>query len=84
MYMYEQCTYKYVLVTHVYINICNYLRCLTRGVIRVSPQHNFADLVQNAMGLFKIPLGLFPCLIREVFLQKVKKIYCFLLQFRQL
>jgi hypothetical protein len=71
MYMYEQNT---VLFTHVYIHICNYLWCLTRGVIRVSPQHNFADLVQNAMGLSKIPLGPFPCLIREVFLQEIKKI----------
>ena len=63
---------------------CTYLWCLTRGVIRVSPQYNFADLMQNAVGLFKIPLALFPSLIREVFLKKVKKIDCFLLQFWQL
>ncbi len=77
MNMYERCT-------DVYMHICTYLWSLTRGVIRVSPKHYFADLVQNAMGLFKIPLGLFPGLIREVFLQKVKEIDCFLLQFRQL
>ena len=68
----------------MYIHMCTYFWCLTRGIIRVAPQHNFADLVQNAMGFFKIPLGLFPGLIREVFLQEIKKIYRFLLQFRQL
>jgi hypothetical protein len=40
--------------------------------------------MQIAVGLFKIPLALFPGLIREVFLKKVKKIDCFLLQFWQL
>ena len=69
---------------NVYIHVCTYLWCLTRGVIRVSPQHNFADLMQNAVCLFKIPLGLLPCLIREVFLKEVKKINCFLLQLGQL
>jgi hypothetical protein len=76
--MYEMITCVYVLCTDVYIHICTYLWCLTQGVIRVSSQHNFADLVQNAMVLFKIPLGLFPGLIREVFLQEVKKVDCFL------
>jgi hypothetical protein len=48
----------YVQCTDVYIHICTYLWCLTQGVIQVSRQHNFTELVQNAMGLFKIPLGL--------------------------
>ena len=76
--------YMYIVCTDVYIHICIYLWCLTRGVIGVSPQHNFADLVQNAVGRFKIPFGLLPGLIREVFRQEIKKIDCFLLQFRQL
>ncbi len=82
MNMYEESIYVYVPCTDVYVHICTYLWCLTQGVIQVSPQQNFADLVQNAMGLFKIPLGLFPGLIREVFLQEIKKIDRFLLQFR--
>jgi hypothetical protein len=36
------------------------------------------------MGLFKIPLGLFPGLIRQIFPQEVKKIDSFLVQIRQL
>ena len=79
-YIYKVQTYK--CNAHTYnIDVCTmyihgltvykhifYLWCLTRSVIRVSPQHNFADLVQDAVCLFEIPLGLLPGLIREVFL----------------
>ena len=32
----------YIHSLNVYIHVCTYLWCLTRGVIRVSPQHNFS------------------------------------------
>ena len=41
------------------LTTCTYLWSLTRGVICVAPKHHFADLVQNAVCFFKIPLGLF-------------------------
>ena len=41
------------------LTTCTYLWSLTRAVICVAPKHNFADLVQNAVCFFKIPLGLF-------------------------
>ena len=74
--MYRQQTYM--------LTTCKYLWSLTRGVICVAPKHNLADLVQNAVCLFKIPFGLFPGLIREMFLQDVEKINRFLVQIRQL
>ena len=73
-------------IVHTWYVNCAYVFGLTSGAWHkvLSPQQNFADLVQNAMCLFKIPLGLFHCLIREVFLKDVKKINRFLLQFRHL
>ncbi len=35
---------------------CKYLKSLTRGVIRITPQIDLPDLVQNASCLLKIPL----------------------------
>jgi hypothetical protein len=68
----------------MYIHVCTYLWYLTRRIIHISPQHNFADLVQNAVCLFKIPFGLFLGLFQEVLLQEVKKIDSFLVQVRQI
>jgi hypothetical protein len=61
-----------------------YLRSLTRGVIRIAPQDDLSDLVQNAVRLLKIPLLLFPSLIRQVALQKVEELNSLVLQLRKL
>ena len=57
---------------------------MTRGVVRISPQDDLQDLVQNAVLLLEIPLRLFPCLVRQVPLQEVEKSNSLVLQFREL
>ncbi len=42
-------------------------------VVRIAPQDDLPDLVQNAAGLLEIPLPLSPCLVRQVLLQEVEK-----------
>ncbi len=41
---------------------------------RITPQNDLPDLVQNAVSLLKIPLALFPSLVRQIALQKVKEL----------
>jgi hypothetical protein len=59
-----------------YVQMCTYTFVLTSGawhkVLSEFP-HSTISLT------LCIPLGLFPSLIREVCLQVIKKIYCFLL-----
>jgi O-antigen ligase len=58
-------------ITHYAIT---YLWCLARSVVRVAPQHDLTDLMQNAVSFLEIPLALFTCLVREVFLQEIEKV----------
>ena len=68
--MHVHCSYKYAFkIVCIYMVCTLYIRvhtCLDLPLVldtrclRVSPQQNFADLVQNAMCLFEILLGLLP------------------------
>jgi hypothetical protein len=66
IYSVQNSTYWYIPV-----HTPTYLGCLARCVIRIAPQHNFSDLVQNAVRLFEIPLALFACLVRQLLLEEV-------------
>ncbi len=57
-----------------------FLGSLARSVVRIAPQHDFTDLVQNAVSFLEIPLALFTCLIWEVFLQEIEKVHRLLVQ----
>ena len=57
---------------------------MARTVVGFAPQHNFTDLMQDAVGLFENPLGLFAGLVWQVSLEKVEEINSLLVQFRQL
>ena len=70
------CIYWYI---QVYTGI--YLWGLTQTIIWIAPQHYLPDLMENAVGLLKIPLGLFTSLVRQVLLQNVKEINSLLVQF---
>ena len=52
---------QYLCISYIGTNLWG----LTRGVIRISPQDDLQDLVQNAVRLLEIPLRLFPCLVRQ-------------------
>ena len=71
--------YRYILVY-----TCTYVWSLARTVVRIAPQHNFTDLMQDAVGLSEIPPGLFAGLVWQVSLEKVEEINSLLVQFRQL
>ncbi len=68
----------------ILVYIRTYLRSLTRGVIRIAPEDDLLDLVQNAVRLLGIPLTLFPSLVRQVALHNVKEGYSLVLQLRNL
>ncbi len=67
-------TYLYVLVC-----TCTYLWWLTQGVVRVTPQHNLAGLVQDTVCLLEIPFGLLASLLRKIFLEEIKQVDSLLL-----
>ena len=50
-----------------------HLRRLTRAVVRIAPQDDLPDLMQNAVRLLEIPLPLFASLVRQVSLQEVNR-----------
>jgi hypothetical protein len=86
IYSHIMCISKDVLGYTLYelVCTCTYLRSLTRGVIRITPQDDLPDLVQNAVCLLKNPLPLFACLVRQVPLQEVQKCDSLYLQFGKL
>ena len=74
MYLFQTCTYTFVITSGAW-----------HEVLSEFPHSKISrTLCRRLCAFFKISLGLFPGLIREVFLKDVKKINCILLQFRHL
>ncbi len=81
----QVCTSKYVYILVCTLVCTNIYRWrLAPVVVRVASHHSLADLVKNAVSLFKTPFGLLTSLVWQVFLHKIKEINSLLLQLRQL
>ncbi len=83
------CWYKHVYnqCIHAYTGIYMYILGYTSGAWHEqlsAPWHYLPDLVENAVGLLKIPLGLFASLVWQVSLDNVEQINSLLLQFGKL
>ena len=62
------------------VNVCMFWT-LAACELTPSPHHQVPDLVKYAMGLLKIPLTLFPRLIRQVLLKDLQELHRLLLQY---
>jgi hypothetical protein len=61
------------------VNMCMFCT-LAVGVIRVAPHDDLTDLVQDAMGLVKIPNPLLAAFVREITLQQLQEIHSLLMK----
>jgi hypothetical protein len=73
-------THYYSTYQYIPVYVITYLWCLAQSVVRVAPQHDLTDLMDNAVSFLEIPLALFTCPVREVFLQEIEKVNRLLVQ----